>query len=261
VEEARVPPAALAGMEGWERGVAWRLVPEVVTWRLRSPRGEVRYLKVSRLGQELALGEERRRMEWAAPYLPVPAVLRYASDEAQEWLLTAALPGADATASPLRHEPARLVPMLARGLRRLHEALPAAACPFDSRLDGALRLARRRVADGLATAGDLHADHGGITPAEALSRLEALRPDGEDLVVCHGDYCLPNALVTERGVAGYVDLGKLGVADRWWDLAVATWSVTWNLGPGWEDLFLAAYGLPRDARRVAFYRLLYDLLP
>ena len=60
-------------------------------------------------------------------------------------------------------------------------------------------------------------------------------------------------------VTGYVDLGELGVADRWWDLAAATWSLNWNLGPGFEDVFLAEYGAELDAERTAFYRLLYDL--
>jgi kanamycin kinase len=61
-------------------------------------------------------------------------------------------------------------------------------------------------------------------------------------------------------VTGYVDLGELGVADRWWDLAVATWSLTWNLGPSFEELFLAQYGADADAQRTEFYRLMYDLV-
>jgi kanamycin kinase len=51
----------------------------------------------------------------------------------------------------------------------------------------------------------------------------------------------------------------MGVADRWWDLAAATWSVTWNLGPGWEATFLRAYGVTEDGDRLAYYRMLYDL--
>jgi kanamycin kinase len=49
------------------------------------------------------------------------------------------------------------------------------------------------------------------------------------------------------------------VGDRWSDLAVATWSLSWNFGPGWEDTLLEAYGVDPDPVRTAYYRLLWDL--
>lgn len=79
-------------------------------------------------------------------------------------------------------------------------------------------------------------------------------------MVCHGDYCLPNVLIDAGEASGFVDLGELGVADRWWDLAVATWSITWNLGPGHETLFLSEYGAELDRDRLEFDRLLYDVV-
>ena len=42
-------------------------------------------------------------------------------------------------------------------------------------------------------------------------------------------------------------------------IAVGAWSVTWNIGPGWEDLFYESYGVAPDPDRITFYRLLYDL--
>jgi kanamycin kinase len=51
------------------------------------------------------------------------------------------------------------------------------------------------------------------------------------------------------------------VADRWADLAVATWSAEWNYGPGWEDHLLTAYGVAPDPDRIGYYRLLWDLGP
>jgi aminoglycoside phosphotransferase len=72
-------------------------------------------------------------------------------------------------------------------------------------------------------------------------------PPVDRLVVCHGDSCAPNTLLTDDGRwSGHVDLGELGVADRWADLAVATWSTEWNYGPGWDKLLLQAYGVPPD---------------
>ena len=59
--------------------------------------------------------------------------------------------------------------------------------------------------------------------------------------------------------SGYVDLGLLGIADRWADLAVATWSADWNYGPGWDRLLLDAYGIWPDPERTRYYRLLWDL--
>lgn len=70
----------------------------------------------------------------------------------------------------------------------------------------------------------------------------------------------PNTIVGADGRwSGHVDLGALGVADRWADLAVATWSTSWNYGPGFEDVLLEAYGIDPDPLRTAYHRLLWDL--
>jgi kanamycin kinase len=87
-------------------------------------------------------------------------------------------------------------------------------------------------------------------------------PPVDRLVVCHGDACAPNTLIGDDGsFVGHVDLGSLGVADRWADLAVATWSTTWNYGPGWEEPLLDAYGVNADIERIGYYRLLWELGP
>jgi kanamycin kinase len=59
--------------------------------------------------------------------------------------------------------------------------------------------------------------------------------------------------------SGHVDMDALGVADRWADLAVATWSTVWNYGPGWEGTLLDAYGISLDRERTSFYRKLWEL--
>jgi len=79
-------------------------------------------------------------------------------------------------------------------------------------------------------------------------------------VVCHGDACAPNTLIGDDGrFVAHVDLGHLGVADRWADLAVAAWSTEWNFGPGYDAIVYEAYGTSPDAARIAYYRLLWDL--
>jgi kanamycin kinase len=56
-----------------------------------------------------------------------------------------------------------------------------------------------------------------------------------------------------------VDLGSLGLADRWADIAVAAWSTELNYGPGYADLICTGYGIEPDRERLAYYRLLWDM--
>ena len=133
-------------------------------------------------------------------------------------------------------------------------------CPFRFDLARALAHVEERVrADDVHGTG-FHEEHAHLTPAAALAELEATAPDDEDLVVCHGDFCPPNVLLQEGRVTGYVDLGELGAADRWWDVAVGAWSVGWNFGKELEPLFYASYGVTPDPGRIRFFRLLYDLV-
>ena len=87
-------------------------------------------------------------------------------------------------------------------------------------------------------------------------------PEREDLVFAHGDFSLPNIILreTQRGevqVAGFIDCGRSGVADRHQDVALAIRSIVRNFGSEWVTPFLHAYGLPHpDPDTVAFFTLL-----
>ncbi len=148
---------------------------------------------------------------------------------------------------------------LGRGLRSFHDAVGEEWCPFRFDLGRALAHVEDRVRSGDVRGTGFHEQHAHLTPAAALAQLEATAPDDEDLVVCHGDFCPPNVLLEGGRVTGYVDLGELGVADRWWDVAVGAWSVGWNFGAELEPLFYESYGVIPDPARIRFFRLLYDL--
>jgi kanamycin kinase len=244
----------------WRWEVAWQYGPPALTYRLSHDSEGVRFLKLAPALWYPRLEDEANRMRWAVDYLPVPIVTQQGSDGQISWLVTRAFPGRDGTHSHWATDPERLVRILAKALRAFHEA-PVRACPFDFRLEPALAHARRRLEEGrIQPDQDFHPEFDHLSAEEAIALLERTRPSSERLVVCHGDYCLPNVLIGAGAASGFVDLGELGVADRWWDLAVATWSVTWNLGPGLEDLFLQEYGVDWDRDRVDFYRLLYDVV-
>jgi kanamycin kinase len=181
----------------------------------------------------LDLEQERLRLEWAIRWHPVPKVLDWGADDEAQWLVTAALPGEGAVMEPWRRRPLDAVRAIARGLRMLHDTLPVTDCPFDWSVKA--RLGRCIQGEGLSV------------------------PSIDRLVVCHGDACSPNTIIAPDGnPVGHVDLGSLGIADRWADLAIASWSLEYNFGPGWEDEFFQVYGIERDEERISFYRLLWE---
>ena len=102
--------------------------------------------------------------------------------------------------------------------------------------------------------------HAALTTSLPPSWVGTGGPSPDRLVVCHGDACAPNTLIADDGAwAGHVDLGDLGVADWWADLAIATLSLDWNYPGGpWRDALLDAYGVAPDEARITHYRSRWD---
>ena len=198
-----------------------------------------RYIKVGPLHRETSMSAEAERLRWAAPYTAVPDVLEVGDDGDEEWLVTRAVPGLSAVDPLWIAEPEVAVRAMGAGLRALHDALPVADCPFDWSV-------RTRI--GNAAARGIHVPGALRSP-----------PPIDALVVCHGDACAPNTLLDAEGrPLAHVDLGALGIADRWADIAVAAMSTTWNYGPGWEHALIDAYGIAPDEPRMAYYRDLWN---
>lgn len=219
----------------------WRNTLGGLTFRLGSG-DDARFIKWMPAGAP-TLAVEAERLGWASSFIEVPRVIDFGSDGNGSWMLTAGIPALSAvdarftSSAEAAHVAARAI---GAGLRRMHNTLPVGTCPFSWSVSQ--RIARAR-AEGVVVDASLE------NP-----------PSIDRLVVCHGDACAPNTLIAGDGsCAGHVDLGSLGVADRWADLAVATWSLEWNFagGAGLEDELLAAYGVARDDERTRYYRLLW----
>lgn len=236
--DAPVPEPVVAAADGAHVRPVWRNAAGGTTFQLGDGRDR-RFAKWAPHGSGLDLHAEELRLRWAAGRTPVPRVLEIGSDDDGDWLVTTGLPGRSC-ADPHWTRGDRLTAVRAAGtgLRAFHEALPVDDCPFGWSVD-----------DRLARSGRARATPPELGPEPPVDRL----------VVCHGDACLPNTLLLDDGTwSGHVDLDSLGVADRWADLAVATMSLGWNVGPGFEDAFLDAYGVAPDPERTAFYRALWD---
>lgn len=213
------------------------------------------------------LVDEHERLDWLADTdLPCAEVLDWVDDGDTATLTTRTVPGVPM--SELPPEPvADAVASLGHFLKRLHDR-PRETCPFERWLAVTVPIARVRVDRGEVDEGDLDDERAGLSAQALLDDLVDRRPRAEelevaDLVVCHGDACLPNFLVDPESldVTGMIDVHRLGVADRHLDLALVTRSISdTTLNPAYgsaaAEAVLAAYGRPADPWRIDFYRLL-----
>lgn len=231
-----VPPAVRRLPHGSDLAPVWRNELGGLTFRIGAP---ARYVKWYPLRHGHLLAGEAERLRWARKWVLVPEVLAHDHDDDGAWLVTAALPGTSAVLPRWVAQPEVAARAIGAGLRHLHESLPVESCPFDWGVEARCERA---------------GSEGTKVPAELL-----FTPPVDRLVVCHGDPCSPNTLLGEDGrFTAHVDFDQLGVADRWADLAVATYSLEWNYGLGYDGALLDAYGIAPDPERTEYYRALWD---
>jgi streptomycin 3"-kinase len=215
-----------------------------------------RYAKCVPSEQAAALAAERDRIAWLATTgIPGPEVL--------EWhdtcLVTSAVRGVPADRLPADGL-WRAWPAITEAVRALH-ALPG--CRFSRDLRRMFAVARDVVARGAVRTEFLPVEQQDTPPPELLARLATqvdARLADEDLVVCHGDLCLPNIMVDPGtgAVTGFVDLGRLGWADRYADIALllANARETWPddaMATTADEAFARDYGIALDPVRQRFY--------
>ncbi|WP_312033772.1 aminoglycoside 3'-phosphotransferase [Actinoplanes sp. TBRC 11911] len=254
-----VPPAVIEVAAGRPAQAVWQNELGGLTFQIGAGAGR-QFVKWTPDSSGIDLSAEVARLRWAGAFLVVPRVLDEGADEAGSWIVTAGLPGRSAVDDHWKRDPETAVRAIGAGLRAMHETLPVAGCPYDWAAGRRREAVRARAAAGRIDPRRWPEDLRHLGTTERALGILADMPPVDRLVVCHGDPCAPNTLIGDDGVyTGHVDLGRLGVADRWADLAVATWSTQWNYGPGWEEPLLEAYGVDADPERTTYYRLLWEL--
>lgn len=188
------------------------------------------FLKWAPANSGLPLLDEATRLRWAGPYAPVPEVIDAGTaEDGSTWLLTARLGGTSAVDERWKAAPRTAVRAIGEALRAFHEALPVESCPFTWAAEERLARARARAAADRIDPMEWHPSHRHLDVDDAIGMVSD-PPPVDHLVVCHADACSPNTLINDDGSwSGHVDLGRMGVGDRWADLAIATWSTTWNV--------------------------------
>ena len=173
-------------------------------------------------------------------------VLAYLDTNRYDWLLTRRIPGEDCTHPACLSDPVRLCDTVASCLRMLHEVRPD-RCPVKDLSETYRAKVVSGCRRGLMNEPEKFRELWPFSSAEdarqcAEETLSALKSD----VLIHGDYCLPNILLSDWRFSGFIDVGSGGIFDRHIDILWGIWSLMFNLGTArYTDRFLDVYGRDR----------------
>ena len=219
---------------------------------------------------ETSMDEQVRIMQWLNGKVPVPHVLAYEVADGHSYLLMSRISGKMSCDSYYLENPHVLLEALASGLKMLWE-IDVTECPITRDLDVILAEARMRVENNLVDLGNVEpttfGEGGFESPAHLLEWLENNRPPMEP-VFSHGDYCLPNVILENGHIKGFIDLGNSGIADKWCDIALCYRSLKHNFdgtygGKVYEDfnpdLLFEKLGIEPDWNKIKYYILLDEL--
>lgn len=224
-------------------------------------------LKCERVSEESE--NQDAMLRWLAGKLPVPRLIRSLVRDGFRWTLMERISGEMACAERWREDPHRLVRVLADAMRQLW-AVNISDCPVDQSAEAKLARARRIVeadqVDLELVDPETFGERGFPSPAALLGWLEENRPECE-IVLTHGDFCLPNLFLKDWQFTSFLDLGRSGTGDRWTDIAIAWRSLRDNFGGHYgeavegfhPDELFDALGIEKDEEKLRYYLLMDEL--
>ncbi|MCH5160319.1 MAG: aminoglycoside 3'-phosphotransferase [Clostridiales bacterium] len=225
-------------------------------------------LKIQPLSLET--DNEYKLLEFFAQRNLAPQVIAREVVDGEDYLLMEKCRGEMLCDSKYLRNPRTLLEIAGTVLHNLWN-LDVSLCPVDMTLANKLKLAEYNVTHGLVDLDNVDPSTFGINgrfanPEKLLAWLIDNQPR-EDLVVTHGDFCLPNVFFDGK-LAKIIDVGRGGVADRYQDVALLYRSLRDNLrgcyggeyfGELGEKTFFSALGITPNWDKTDYYILLDEL--
>lgn len=229
------------------------------------------------LGQVLKIQEDNQEaqseyqmMQWLKDRLPVPQVISYARENGKSYLLMTRIEGNMSCEDVYMQNPQHLTKLLADALGVLWQT-DITGCPCEWGVDRKLKMAEYWVEHDMVSMENVEPDtygEGGFSSPKELYQWLATHKPPEEPVLSHGDFTLPNLIFEGDILKGYIDLGRMGIADKWQDIALCYRSLLHNYegkygGKKYEgycpDMLFEQLGIEPDWEKIRYYMLLDEL--
>lgn len=183
-------------------------------------------LKISSICQEAIM--EYEILSWLADKIPVPKVIYFEKTKKKTYLLMSRIDGKPSLTLP--YEDAIFI--ACQGLKMLW-SIDTSTFPYSNSKEYAIDFIKYNVnhfEEELKRYADKETYHNSAfkNPKELCIWLEQHYPEHEKNVFSHGDYFLPNILVRNHNIVGFIDFGLAGLYPKERDIAQLIKSLQYN---------------------------------
>ena len=209
-------------------------------------------------------------LAWLDGKVPVPKILFHACENGTDYLLMSKVNGKMSCDKAYMEHPRELVSMLAKALKLLWK-VDVTDCPETWDLKRKLPITKQNVDRNLVDMENVEPEtfeeQGFKNPQELYEWLIENQPK-EDRMLVHGDFCLPNIFFADDEITGFIDIGRMGIGDKWQDIALCYRSLKHNFGGKYTskiyedfnpDILFEELGIEPDWDKIKYYILLDEL--
>lgn len=196
------------------------------------------FLKISPKG---TLKNEAIETEYMNSLGLSPKVLTYISED-QDYLVTEKVQGLDCLSPIYLDNPKKLCDTLAQTLKMLH-SIDYSNCPIQNHTENYLKLVEQNYVSGNYDKSNFPDSFGYSSAEEAYKVVTTHSHSLQSNTLLHGDYCLPNIILNDWKLSGFIDVGNGGVGDKHVDLFWGLWTLQHNLKTNkYYNRFIDVYG-------------------
>lgn len=215
------------------------------------------FLKISTNGE---LKKEYEKLSWLNGKVKVPQIILYENKDNIEYLITKEVPG-EMVCSDYYSDNWKLgIQIIVESFKELYN-VDITNCPFNTGLDYKLELVKNNIDNNLINLDIISKEvlEKFNNPINIYNYLLENRFE-EELCFTHGDMSLPNIFAHNNKFSGFIDVGECGVADKWFDIAIAVRTIKRNYEVDEAiDLFFEQLGIEKDQNKIDYYLLLMEL--
>ncbi|MHA1953021.1 MAG: APH(3') family aminoglycoside O-phosphotransferase [Candidatus Heimdallarchaeaceae archaeon] len=221
-------------------------------------KNQTAYLKINKPESNFNLEKENAVLRWLEGKLPVPKVIFFSRYEDREYLLISEIQGKASFEASSDEVKRQNIKILAEGLKKIHGMDPA-GCPISNTPDILIQIAKSKLESKEMNNSKFDKRWRDKSPEELYQEILKNKPKEFDLVFSHGDYCLPNIIIENGDLNGFIDWSYGGINDRYFDFAAVAWSIGYNFGEEWIKYFFEDYGVEEiDWNRLRFFQMLNE---